>query len=227
MYKKDIEKYALHNPAQETCGFVLLNNYNQIEVTNELNIHSDPSQNFLINKNKYIQYKNIIAIWHSHVDQDEEPSSGDILYANELALPFCIFSLKTKGFYLYMPQNYKNNLFKNRIYVNGIFNCGTLVIDYFKGILNKYINTEGINFFKEEDAINRVSQDFFEEIGDINKIKKNDILKFKIKKNCFHFGVYLGGQRFFHQFESTLPTKMQLNNKWLRRVCNLYRYKEI
>ena len=94
------------------------------------------------------------------------------------------------------------------------------------GVLNKQINTEGINFFKEESAINTISKNCFEEILNINEIKKNDILKFKIKKNRFHFGVYLGGQHFFHQLESTLPAKTQLNNKWLKRVCNLYRYKE-
>ena len=219
-YKSKIQYLCEENPTEENCGFLLLED-NQIKVKKIKNIHPDKTNNFYIDSTHYIKQKPVL-IWHNHVSQSEEPSSSDLKYSKALATPFCIYSNKTSKFYLHIPDTYKNKFFANREYINGIYNCGTLIVDYFRSILKKKIKTEGVNFFEEDKALSKIKKENFKETLEI---KKNDVLEFKIRGNS-HFGIYLGNQLFFHQMEGTLPYKTELEEKWLSRVYKILRYKD-
>ena len=224
-YKDEIIENCLKTPNEEACGLVALKD-DCVKILNCKNIHTNKVNNFLISEGFKVHDKNTIAIWHSHVNKNETPSVADVEYSEALGIPFCIFSNLTKEFYLHFPNSHRNGSFKSRKYLKGFFNCGTLIVDYFKTILKKEIITEGVNFYKENKAIKEIEKKHFIEVKSIGEIKKNDVLKFKIKNDKFHFGVYLGNQIFFHQMDNTLPYKRQLENKWMSRVYKILRYKD-
>jgi len=219
-YKKEIEKICESNFQEESCGLLIKNNY-KYEITKNKNIHPAKEENFLINYTDYIN-ENPILIWHNHINQTEEPSESDLISSRALGVPFLIYSNQSKGFYLHIPNSYRNKSFKQRTYLSGIFNCGTLIIDYYNSILKKEIKTEGINFINEDLAIEEIEKNNFTKT---NFIKKNNIIKFKIK-NEFHFGIYLGNQMFLHQMRGTLVHKSKLDDRWFSRVYKIFRYKD-
>jgi proteasome lid subunit RPN8/RPN11 len=74
----------------------------------ENNIASDPRNFFCISPARYLKFKQsykIIAIFHSHVCGDEKASPFDIKMAENCCVPFMIFSLNSRKFNFYEPQN--------------------------------------------------------------------------------------------------------------------------
>jgi proteasome lid subunit RPN8/RPN11 len=57
--------------------------------------------NYLLFKDKY----DLLAIYHSHINTDAKPSEFDIKMSNNCCIPFLIYSIETKKFNLYEPQN--------------------------------------------------------------------------------------------------------------------------
>ena len=74
----------------------------------ENNIAQDPRNFFCISPARYLKFKKsykIIAIFHSHVYGDEKASIFDIKMAENCCVPFMIFSLNSRKFNFYEPQN--------------------------------------------------------------------------------------------------------------------------
>lgn len=93
----------------EVCGFLGLDREGGgYIVQNEQNISDDPSKHFIINPLNYLLFKeryDLLAIYHSHIDTNAEPSEFDVKMSNNCCIPFLIYSTETKKFALYEPQN--------------------------------------------------------------------------------------------------------------------------
>lgn len=122
--KDFIANTAFQSPYLEVCGFVGFNYNEQKYVAQvEKNIASDPKNFFSLSPVKYLNFKNenqIIGIFHSHVVGDESPSEFDIKMSEAICMPFIIFSINSKKFSFYEPQNkeYDVNIverFKNKL----------------------------------------------------------------------------------------------------------------
>lgn len=100
---------AFKSPYLEICGFVGFNDVNQEYTAQvEKNIAQDPRNFFSISPVKYLNFKNdnkFIGIFHSHILGDENPSEFDIKMSEAACIPFIIFSLNSKKFSFYEPQN--------------------------------------------------------------------------------------------------------------------------
>lgn len=106
------------NMSQEVCGFIGYDEKEKKYVAQiEKNEAIDPKTFFMINPINYLNFKNnysILGIFHSHITGDENPSEFDIKMSESCCLPFFIFSLNTKKFFIYEPQNkdYDVNIFE-------------------------------------------------------------------------------------------------------------------
>tara|TARA_R110002020_G_scaffold473044_1_gene701760 strand:- start:989 stop:1384 length:396 start_codon:yes stop_codon:yes gene_type:complete len=93
----------------EICGFLgYCVEDNTFVVQETDNIADDPKSFFLIDPLEYLLFKedySLIALYHSHVAGDEEPSDFDIQMSENVCLPFLIFSLNTQKIHIYEPQN--------------------------------------------------------------------------------------------------------------------------
>jgi len=93
----------------ETCGFIGQkdNLYTAMICENK---SSDPVNFFSIDPLEYLFFMeeyNPVALFHSHIQGDENPSEQDIMMSENSCLPFFIYSLNTKKFHFYTPKKVK------------------------------------------------------------------------------------------------------------------------
>jgi proteasome lid subunit RPN8/RPN11 len=99
-------EYANTDTSKEVCGFVC---YKDEEVFfKPAKNHSKDKDIFIINPADFLERKlsgELLAIFHTHIDAKENPSEYDIQNSKNCLYPFLIYSLATKGFYLFdMPH---------------------------------------------------------------------------------------------------------------------------
>ena len=100
--------------ALEVCGFIGFDKKKKNFVLQlEKNEADDPSSYFIINPLNYLLFKekyDMVAIFHSHIIGNEEPSEFDIKMATVCCQPFLIYSLNTKKTYIFTPQKTESNV---------------------------------------------------------------------------------------------------------------------
>lgn len=98
----------------EICGFLGFDRKKEAYVVqNEKNVAEDPSQHFMIDPLNYLLFKeryDLLAVYHSHINTDAEPSEFDVKMSNNCCIPFLIYSTETKKFDLYEPQNLETDV---------------------------------------------------------------------------------------------------------------------
>ena len=102
------------NPFIEICGFLGFDKKKETYVVqNEKNVSQDPSEYFMIDPLNYLIFKeryDLLAVYHSHINTDAEPSEFDVKMSNNCCIPFLIYSIETKKFDLYKPQNLETDV---------------------------------------------------------------------------------------------------------------------
>jgi proteasome lid subunit RPN8/RPN11 len=107
---KTIKRIAEGDLRNEVCGFVGYERgeVQQFVVKEAKNVAEDPKNYFLINPLEYLLFKEdyyLVALFHSHLISDEEPSEFDKKMAENCCHPFLIYSLNTEKINIYEPQN--------------------------------------------------------------------------------------------------------------------------
>ena len=106
---KAIKKISEENFRNEVCGFVGFDQKAKCFVIKEAaNIAEDPKRFFVISPLDYLLFKEdycLVAVFHSHVVADEQPSEFDKKMAQNCCNPFLIYSLNTQKINIYEPQN--------------------------------------------------------------------------------------------------------------------------
>jgi proteasome lid subunit RPN8/RPN11 len=99
---------AYFNLNFEICGLLGFDEESQKYIAEiQKNESPDPKNYFIINPIDYLNFKNkysLIAVFHSHIIYDEKPSEFDIKISESTCLPFIIFSINSKKFYIYEPK---------------------------------------------------------------------------------------------------------------------------
>lgn len=112
--KDFIINHSAKNFNTEICGFIGFDeNNNEFVASLEKNESPDPKSFFLISPVNYLKFKNqysMLSIFHSHIIGDENPSEFDIKMSESCCLSFTIFSLNSKKFHIYEPQNKDYNV---------------------------------------------------------------------------------------------------------------------
>ena len=104
---KAIKKISEENFRNEVCGFVGYDDENFV-IKEAANIAEDPKRFFLISPLDYLLFKEdycLVAVFHSHIIADEQPSEFDRKMAENCCNPFLIYSLNTQKINIYEPQN--------------------------------------------------------------------------------------------------------------------------
>jgi proteasome lid subunit RPN8/RPN11 len=109
---KVIKNIGEGNLRNEICGFVGFD-WNgeaggEFVIKEAKNVAEDPINYFLINPLEYLLFKedyDLVALFHSHLISDEQPSEFDKKMAENCCNPFLIYSLNTQKINIYEPQN--------------------------------------------------------------------------------------------------------------------------
>ena len=232
MFETEIIKHADAFPHQEVCGVVVLEPNLSVRVIREKNEHPTPKKQFCISPARFLGYKlnyNLLGIYHSHPTANERPSVYDKAMAEEMGLPYLIYSLKTQRFNLYFPQSYEPPSLTGRPYVKGFFECSCILKDYFFKYLNLNISPWNKNYWlphtdkKANSLLLKILNKNLKHLKD-NEIKKHDVLVFEIRKGRrLHIGIYEGDDTFVHQPLGTLSRSEVLDSRWQRKIKGVYR----
>jgi proteasome lid subunit RPN8/RPN11 len=233
MFQEEIVLHAESKPDEEVCGFVLLNKDLTVSVERSTNENPNPGECFTISSAKFLKYnieKKILGIYHSHPKSDEKPSKADMDMSEEMGVPYLIYSLITKKFYLYYPESYNTNMLTGRPYIKGFFECTCIFKDYFKKELNINISKWNKNYWlpEEDNKANKLLLKILNKnlikIED-KKLNKHDVVVFEIKKGKrFHVGIYLGNDYFMHQPDGVLSRRELMDERWQGKIKEVYRH---
>jgi proteasome lid subunit RPN8/RPN11 len=235
--KKDIKLHAEEERPYEACGFVISTKDRGIEkVIRGENKSERPHENFLLSANSFIKASElgeIIAIYHSHVDQDERPSTHDVVACNRLEKTWIIYSLITDTFKFIYPEG-KDVPLLGREFVFAVQDCFTLIKDYYKelGVIIPnyeydpfYVRNfwdKGLNPYVELLEENGFSRVHFKDA------KEKDLLLFCIGSRVpNHSGIYVGNNKMLHHMDRRLSCIDLLGNYWRDVMHGCYRHRSL
>ena len=226
-YYKLIVEHAEEFPDEEVCGTIELDSNLMVKVTREKNESIDKKKMFSMSPVKILNRKKLLGIYHSHPNSDENPSEYDIDMSEELGIPFLIYSLKTKKFFLYYPKSYKAEDLAGRPYVTGFYECLSIAKDYFNEIREVDVNEWNKNYWPgirgNMDLIEGFEKKMFK--VPLDEIKKHDLIVFEIRnERTYHIGMYEGNDHFLHQRSQHFSGSQLLDERWRKKIKYVYRY---
>ena len=109
-FKEQIINYSNENSEKEVCGLVC---YKDEEIYFEkVKNHSNDPDMFLIHPMDFLNKKinkELLAIFHSHVNTKEKPSEYDIENAKNCLYPFLIYSTVSEKFDIFDMPNFERD----------------------------------------------------------------------------------------------------------------------
>lgn len=131
---------------------------------------------------------------------------------------------------VYFPDRYFENApLENRPYIYGIFDCLTLLKDYYRRNFNILLpanlqrNWEWWNNGDNLYIDNAAKYNFFS----VKEIQKHDMIVMKINSQVpNHAGVYLGDNKFMHHMGGKFSCIENLNSSYKFRIAIIYRHKD-
>ena len=109
-FKQQIINYSNENSEKEVCGLVC---YKDEEIYFEkVKNHSNDPDMFLIHPMDFLNKKinkELLAIFHSHVNTKEKPSEYDIENAKNCLYPFLIYSTVSEKFDIFDMPNFERD----------------------------------------------------------------------------------------------------------------------
>ena len=106
--KEILIEYSEDSPMREACGFICSKDdafYFQEAIN-----HSAQDDTFSIKPMDYIKKKldgDLVAIFHTHLEGTADPSQKDIITAQNLLMPFAIYSLETENFSVFYQDGFE------------------------------------------------------------------------------------------------------------------------
>ena len=215
-YYKLIVEHAEEFPHEEVCGTVELDQNLMVKVNREKNQSIDKEKMFSMSPLTVLKRKKLLGIYHSHPNTDENPSEYDIGMSEEMGIPFLIYSLITKKFFL-----------SGRPYVTGFYECLGVAKDYFNEVAEIDVHDWNKNYWPgirgNIDMIKRFEEHMTEIT--LEEMSKGDLIVFEIRnERTYHVGVYEGGDNFVHQRSQHLSGSQMLDERWRKRIKYVYRY---
>ena len=229
-------KDSLQNRSREQAGVFAWKDKHHLdfEFIKLSNLNSHDTHSFNLNDSNFNQIyfnKEIISIYHSHIDKDPTPSNLDIEISKSFKLPSLIFSTESKQSFLYYPDNYVPEKLKNRIFIPLFQDCVSFVKDFYLIELGINLAPQIYNWsrprrMQNETLINSIKTCFYE--VELNNITNNDIILFNPSVgNIFHMGIYTEDEYVFHHPFQNMPKKELFQGIDSNRVYKLYRYKDL
>jgi hypothetical protein len=132
---------------------------------------------------------------------------------------------------VFIPNEYfENAKYEGRPFLHGMFDCYTLIRDYYKREFNIFLPTnmqrnwnwwsQGENLYVDNAKYHR-----FEEVTDI---KKHDVLVMKIGSPVPNHGaIYLGNNKILHHAAGRFSTIQTLTNSYKQKISVIYRNKSL
>ena len=217
--------YAKAEAPKEACAVLHLRD-GVVSLLLVPNSHHDPFSFFRIRKED-VAGLDVVTIIHSHPTSPPTPSEADRAMCNELKLPWAIYSGLTDSWTELLPVD-KNTPLLGRPFVYGVFDCFTLVRDYYWQKLHiKIPRVEAEYGFwndgKEPYLENFAKAGFFA-VRD-NTLRAHDcVLMQYASKTTNHAGVLTEEGLLLHHTQSNLSCVTPYGGYWLEHTREIVRH---
>jgi proteasome lid subunit RPN8/RPN11 len=230
--KTNILKHANRQQPRECCGLLAVYNGKQ---------RYYPCNNLATNTNTFVMdvldfaavedEASVLAIVHSHTVGDCQPSMADLQSCERSRLPWIIVNPNTEQFYQFEPSGYVAPIV-GRPYIYTVFDCYTLIRDWYKQNFNIELQIEYTAPSLETWSSNPIFDlklpqliaNHFYEVS-LTDVQRGDLLLFCCtSQSTDHLGIYLGEQRFVHHSINRLSSVDLYGGYWLKQTNKVMRY---
>ncbi len=148
---------------------------------------------------------------------------------NEKQLSLVLFSRERDKSRSFLPDRYfENSQYENRIYVYGIFDCYTLIRDYFRDKYDVWLPANIDRSFGWWHNGRNLYVDMYERYGfkeTTDKIKKDDVLIFKFDNGMpSHSAIYIGDGMMLHHMIGRFSCIERFDGIYKMSLAGVLRY---
>jgi proteasome lid subunit RPN8/RPN11 len=234
--KAKVKEHALKDAPNEACGFICVNYLGQVTVLPCENLAKNKKGRFSIHPKMNAEAEklgHIAAFYHSHASEFLDPAADkfsieDIDTSFESAIPALLYVHPHDTWHYSQPMTYKPAELLGRPFVWGVWDCYTLVKDYYKihkGVqLGHYFPPDNANLSSDFGYEGHISQENFREIP-LEELQKDDVILLKIHSQFInHCLVYTGDNNFIHQPANKISSAGMLDDRYFKYISKVLRY---
>lgn len=228
-----MKAFASARYPNEACGVVVKDGDKEHVIECE-NVAPNPERFFMIAPEEYSRIADghdILAIWHSHVELPATPSNADKACCEALGVPWYILSISRNpegvdsfsDLTVFNPSGFEMP-YLERPYVFGVFDCYSLVRDFYKREFDIEMSAgprvdrfweKGIDLFGEhwkEEGFVRLSPRTVPQRGDLF------LMQMSGKSVNNHIAIYLGDGMIMHHCHDRLSRRDIYGGVWLKHT---------
>jgi proteasome lid subunit RPN8/RPN11 len=229
-FQSELIEHARAVLPQEACGLITQTKYFPCH-----NAHSSPSSNFLIDAKDYIRaegHGKILAVFHSHPDNENKFSSYDLRACKQSNLPWVMYCVGTDDWFYADPSGSQQYL--DRQWSYGVNDCYGLFRDFYRKEFNILLDdfTRGEEF-EWKNPNWSMFQDNVEQQGFVpveNPSQKGDMILMQLQASMpNHCGVMVepASSIFYHHLAGRLSEANIYGGYWKKNTARILRHREL
>lgn len=223
-FRFSIIQHSLEDRPKEACGYIR-EEHGVREAIRCSNTAHDPTKSFRISPVEYTRdylAGKILATYHSHPESDSSASPHDEETVKNMLVPMYIYSTLTAEMSAIVPDNMRKAPYEGRHYLPLVYDCATLVQDYFEnelGIKSPFLpRTWKDGEFGHSKLVQYMIEQGFERAL---VPKKYDVILMNLRSSLpNHAAVYLGDSVMLHQLEGVFPTPTVYDGGYFEKVTS-------
>lgn len=237
-----VKRCGFEEYPNEACGFVCRGKNDRPIFIKCKNASLEPKHNFLIAPKEQIEVEKqgeIVACWHTHCNVDPKASTADKQGAKNTQVPWFIGSVfgnekpeLFKGLELVeVDDDYETPLL-NRPYAFGVFDCFSLMRDYYKRELHielPELPREERVWASEPNYMAKQAVENFDlvKMPPNSKVMIGDLFFIQTGADgADHIAIYVGSDRILHQMRNRLSkTDIYGGSYWQEHTISHWRHK--
>lgn len=213
---------------EEGCGIFTPEGFLPFE-----NIAENRTETFRMSSDLFVDHE-VLAVVHSHPDGNAFPSSADMQGQIDSDVPWAIIvsGVDSAGDPVWFGDQLDPVDLVGRPFIHGIFDCFSLVRDYYKAEHNIILAdvprdwdwwNNGQNLYEE----NLAAWGFRPLDPSVEEIRPGDGFLCRLRSDVVnHAGVYIGDGLFLHHAQGALSHRSPLN-VWARHIDRWVRYEGV
>ena len=201
------------------------------------NISTTPAQTFMISPSDYRDAQkaySILGVWHSHVDESNNPSPADMTGCEATDMPWFITSIygpvssnPVTDTIMFSPTGYEID-YLGRPYVLGTLDCYSLMLDYYKrefGVsLTDYARVSEAGTVNYDFFLSQAEHEGFVRQTEVEP-KVGDIFLIQVGSvSPNHIAIYLGGDTILHHMNGRLSKRDIYGGYYQKHTSHHYRH---
>jgi proteasome lid subunit RPN8/RPN11 len=234
--KNFIKNQSLKDYPNETCGFIV-EDKGEFRCIPCKNIAQNSIENFKISPKEYLEikrkYMNILYIYHSHTNNNDNFSELDKNCSENLCVPIILYYLNTDLIKIYEPLNIKKE-YTGRFYKHGEYDCFKLIEEFYKkekSIEFKYDKEFYKKSLEEMDIKNELIKFYNHNnfnIIDNKELELHDILLIDAfgENKPKHFALYMGDNKILHSLFTSSLFKISkhcfANDSFINKIYTIF-----